>query len=76
MALNFGKENEQLLDKMTCSEARKYIDEGHFGVGSMLPKIEAAIQVVSEKPSCKALITSLDKLIEGLEGKTGTIIEQ
>jgi len=75
VALNFGKENEQLINKMTCNEAKKYIDEGHFGVGSMLPKVEAAMQVVSEKPSCKALITSLDQLIDGLNEKTGTMIE-
>jgi carbamate kinase len=74
-AINFGKENEQWIGKMTCSEARKYIADGHFGVGSMLPKVEAAIQVVEEKPSCKAIITSLDKLIEGLNGETGTVIE-
>ena len=74
VALNYGKKNEQWLSSLTLDEAQKYIDEGHFGKGSMLPKVKAAMRVVQEKPSCKALITSLDKLMEGLEGKTGTFI--
>ena len=74
VALNYGKENERWLDRLTLSEAQKYIDEGHFGKGSMLPKVKAVMRVVQDKPSCKALITSLDKLMDGLEGKTGTVI--
>jgi len=74
VALNYGKENEQWLSRMTLQEAQKYIDEGHFGKGSMLPKVKAAMRVVQAKPQCKALITSLDKLMDGLEGKTGTVI--
>jgi carbamate kinase len=74
VALNFGKEDEQWLDRLTLSEAQKYIDEGHFGKGSMLPKVKAAMRVVQEKPSCVALITSLDKLMDGLNGRTGTVI--
>lgn len=75
VALNFGKDNEQWLDRLTCEQAKKYIKEGHFGKGSMLPKVRAAMRVVMEKPMCKALITSLEGLTDGLEGKTGTIIE-
>lgn len=74
VALNYGKENEQWLSSLTLAEAQNYIDEGHFGKGSMLPKVKAAMRVVQEKPACKALITSLDKLMDGLEGKTGTVI--
>jgi carbamate kinase len=74
VALNYGKDNEQWLSSLTLEEAQKYIDEGHFGKGSMLPKVKAAMRVVQDKPSCKALITSLDKLMDGLEGKTGTVI--
>ena len=74
VALNYGKDNEQWLSSMTLAEAQNYIDEGHFGKGSMLPKVKAAMRVVQEKPSCRALITSLDKLMDGLEGKTGTQI--
>ena len=74
VALNFGNENEQLLDRLTLNEAQQYIDEGHFGKGSMLPKVKAAMRVVQDKPSCRTLITSLDKLMDGLAGKTGTTI--
>jgi len=74
VALNYGKENEQWLSRLTLEEAQKYIDEGHFGKGSMLPKVIAAMRVVQARPKCKALITSLDKLMDGLEGKTGTVI--
>ena len=72
--LNFGKPDETALDKMTCKQAQQYIDEGQFGKGSMLPKIEASMQVVTENPKCTALITSLEMVTEGLEGKTGTRI--
>ena len=74
VALNYGKENEQWLDSLSLSDAQRYIEEGHFGKGSMLPKVKAAMRVVRDKPSCKALITSLDKLMSGIEGKTGTVI--
>lgn len=74
VGLNFGKENEQWLDSLTCTDAQKYIEEGQFGKGSMLPKVKAAMRVVADKPSCKALITSLEGLIDGINGKTGTVI--
>lgn len=73
VALNFGKENQKDLDKLTVEEAEKYMSEGHFAKGSMLPKIEACLSFVKEsgKP---ALITDMQKLTEALEGKTGTKI--
>ncbi len=74
VALNFGKENEQWLDRLSLAEAQRYMEEGQFGKGSMLPKVKAAMRVVTDKPSCKALITSLEGLIDGLNGKTGTFI--
>ncbi|GAB6189336.1 carbamate kinase [Marinitoga arctica] len=71
--LNFNKPNQKALDTITIEEAEKYIEEGHFAKGSMLPKIEACISFVknSGKP---ALITDMEKLKEALEGKTGTKI--
>lgn len=73
VALNFGKENQKDLDELTVEEAEKYMSEGHFAKGSMLPKIEACLSFVQEsgKP---ALITDMQKLTEALEGKTGTKI--
>jgi len=75
VAINFGKENQQWLDKMTVDEAEKYIKEGHFAAGSMLPKIKASIDFVAGGSGRKALITSLEKAKEGLLGKNGTIIK-
>jgi carbamate kinase len=74
VALNYGQENEQWLDQLTLAEAQRYMDDGHFGKGSMLPKVKAIMSAVTEKPSCTALITSLDKLMDGLAGRTGTVI--
>ena len=59
---------------MTLAECEKYIAEGQFPEGSMLPKIEAAMDFVKSGKGRKTLITSLDKLVEGMNGKTGTFI--
>ncbi len=74
VAVNFRKENEKWLDSMTTQEAQRYIDEGQFAPGSMLPKVQAAMQFAAGKPGRKALITLLDKAQEGIDGKTGTTI--
>jgi carbamate kinase len=74
VAINFGTKNEKWLDKLTLEEAQQYIDEGHFAPGSMLPKVKAAMMFASSKKGRKALITSLEKAEEGIEGKTGTLI--
>jgi len=71
--LNFGKRNEQDIDKMTITEAKKYLEEGHFLPGSMEPKVKACIRFL-ESDGEKAIITSLDKAVKALEGKTGTLI--
>ncbi|MFV0262213.1 MAG: carbamate kinase [Kluyvera sp.] len=75
VAINFGKPNEQWLDKLTLGDADRFIAEGHFAKGSMLPKVEAAASFARSRPGRKALITVLSKAKEGIEGKTGTIIE-
>ena len=74
VAINFGKPDEQWLDSLTPDEARKYMGEGHFAPGSMLPKVQAAVQFVQANPGKKAIITSLDKAIDALDGKTGTVV--
>lgn len=74
VAINFGKENEKWLDEMDIVTTRKYISEGHFAPGSMLPKVKAAVKFASSKPGRKTLITSLEKAREGLAGRTGTLI--
>jgi carbamate kinase len=71
--LNYGKENETAVGEVTVSEIEKYAAEGHFLAGSMGPKVAAAIRFVKAGGK-KAIITSLDKAIDALEGKTGTVI--
>jgi len=74
VAINWGKPNQEWLSSMISAEAQKYAEEGHFAPGSMLPKVQAAVKFVTANPGKKAIITSLDKAIEALEGKTGTVI--
>jgi len=74
VALNYNMPNQINLDKMAVAEAEKHIEQGHFAPGSMLPKIQAAINFVKGNPGKRAVITSLFKAVDALEGKTGTII--
>ncbi|RKR53876.1 carbamate kinase [Yokenella regensburgei] len=76
VAINFGKPNEQWLDRLSLSDAERFIEEGHFAKGSMLPKVEAAASFARSRPGREALITVLSKAKEGIEGKTGTVICQ
>ena len=75
VAIRFGTPDQQWLDTLTTAEARKYIEDKEFAEGSMLPKISAAIEFAESKPGRRALITSLEKAKEGLEGSTGTWIQ-
>lgn len=76
VAINFGKPNQQWLDKMTLSEAKQYLAEGtHFAKGSMAPKIQAIIWYL-ENGGKKALITNPDNIGRALRGETGTWILQ
>lgn len=76
VAINFRKPDEKQLDNISVKEAQKYIEEGHFAPGSMLPKMQAAMQFASSKPGRKALITLLEKAEDGIKGQTGTVISQ
>lgn len=71
--INFGKENEKAISQMTIAEAEKYIEEGQFAPGSMLPKIKACIDFVKTSGN-PALITSPEKLADAVNGLTGTKI--
>lgn len=73
VALNFGKPNEKWLSDVSVKEAQKYIEEGHFAPGSMLPKVQAAVDFAGSKPGRTALITLLEKSREAVQGKTGTM---
>lgn len=74
VAINFNKPNQENLSVMSLADAAKYCEEGQFAPGSMLPKVQAAMKFVRANPDKRAIITSLDKAIDALEGKTGTVV--
>ena len=74
VAVNFGKPDQKWLDSLTPEEARRYMDEGQFAPGSMLPKVQAAVKFAESRPGRKALITLLEKAGAGVAGETGTTI--
>ena len=74
VAINFNKPNQENLGQLTYAEAEKHCADGQFAPGSMLPKVQAAMKFVKANPDKKAIITSLDKAVDALEGKTGTVI--
>lgn len=73
VAINFNQPNQRNLDRMTVAEAEKYIEEGHFAKGSMLPKIQAAILFL-KAGGPRALVTDPPNITRALAGKTGTWI--
>lgn len=74
VSINFRKPDQQDLAFMTAAEAERLMKEGHFAPGSMLPKVTAAVNFAKSKPGKKAIITSLYKAVEALEGKAGTVV--
>jgi carbamate kinase len=76
VCINFGKDNEQALERLTIEEARGHLADGQFAAGSMGPKVEAAIEFVEQSPRADAvaIIAALDKLTEALQGTSGTRI--
>lgn len=74
VAINFGKPDQKWLDRMTLSEAKKYLAEGtHFAKGSMAPKIQAIIWYL-ENGGKEAIITNPENIGRALKGETGTHI--
>ncbi|MFW9981365.1 MAG: carbamate kinase [Candidatus Thorarchaeota archaeon] len=71
--LNFGKENQEAIDKMDHIQAQRYMDEGHFTPGSMYPKIEACVQFIKAGGEM-AIITDPPNIMRALNGETGTRI--
>ena len=76
VAVNFGKPDQKDLSEITVEEAKKYIADGEFAPGSMLPKVEAAVRFAESKPGRTALITLLEKARDAVAGKCGTRIIQ
>ncbi|KXO16888.1 carbamate kinase [Clostridiales bacterium KA00134] len=75
VAIKFGRPNQEFLSEISPKKAEEYLRAEEFAEGSMKPKIEAALEFVKSKNGRQALITSLEKALEGLEGKTGTWIK-
>jgi carbamate kinase len=73
VAINFNKPDQVWLDRMTLEEARQYLEQGHFGKGSMEPKIRAIIGFL-ERGGNQALITNPENIERALKGDTGTMI--
>lgn len=74
MTIRPGTPEEKVLGKLSVSEAKELVEEGHLAAESRLPKLAAAVSFVEGAPGRKAIITSIEKAKEGLAGKTGTII--
>ena len=73
--INMGRPDEEELGEISVEDARRYMEEGHFGEYNMLPKFSASLGFIEKREGRRALITSFDKLGEALKGKTGTIIQ-
>lgn len=76
VCLNYGTENEIPLEVMTVEEAKRYIEEGQFEEGTMLPKIQAAVDFIGNSAVKSVLITKLKDNDGGLDGTNGTIIRK
>lgn len=74
VAINFNKPEQKNLEDISVEEAKKYIDEGQFAAGSMLPKVQACMSFVEGHPEREAIITSLSGLDAALAGQLGTVI--
>lgn len=71
--LNFGEPDEEPIREMTVANAERYIEEGHFAPGSMLPKIKAIVWFLEEGGK-QAIITNPENITRALRGETGTRI--
>lgn len=75
VSINYNKPTEIKLDNLSLTETKRYIENGEFAEGSMLPKIEACMEFVAHGKGKRAIITSLAKSKLAIEGKTGTTIK-
>lgn len=73
--INLGRPQEQALGTISVDEAKRYMEEGHFGEYNMLPKFSASLEFIEKREGRSALITSFDCLKDALNGKNGTWIK-
>ena len=76
VAIRFGKPDQQWLDRIDAAQAERYAAEGHFGAGSMQPKIEALLTFVKGREGGRGVITNPESIARALRGETGTWIER
>ena len=72
--INYNKPNQKALDVITVAETKQYISENHFAPGSMLPKVQAAINFIEHNPEGTAIIAALEKAKDAIAGLSGTKI--
>jgi len=75
VAIHFGTPSQRWLDRISAAEAERFAVEGHFGAGSMGPKIEAILSFVRARPGGRGIITNAQSIGRALRGETGTRIE-
>jgi carbamate kinase len=75
VAIRFGQPGQTWLAGITIAEAERYAAEGHFGAGSMGPKIEALLKFVRGRPGGRGVITNAENIERALRSETGTWIE-
>ena len=75
VAIRFGQPDQTWLDRITVAQAEAYAAEGHFGAGSMGPKIEALLGFIKGRPGGRGVITDAENIARALRGETGTWIE-
>jgi len=76
VAIRFGQPDQQWLDRIDVEQAERYAAEGHFGAGSMQPKIEALVTFVKGRAGGRGVITNPESIPRALRGETGTWIER
>ena len=72
--LNFGREDEEILNKMELKDAEQHLQNGEFPVGSMGPKVAALIGAVRIKPTLQAIICQPGDALASIRGSTGTTV--
>ena len=75
VCINRGTDKETELGVISLDDAKKYMDEGHFGVYNMLPKFQASVSFIEKREGRRAIITSMEALNDALKERTGTVIK-
>ncbi|MGN0403954.1 MAG: carbamate kinase [Bariatricus sp.] len=75
VCINRGTDQEEELGVISLDDAKKYMDEGHFGVYNMLPKFQASVSFIEKREGRRAIITSMEGLSDALKERTGTVIK-